>query len=244
MGARYVTPVSHRWRATESGVSEMRAEASKSRWLSRGELTVLAVTLAYTFVWLIASVRLGNSEFLFYVGVMAVLIAIVSALHLRVRFHLAALWGLSLWGLLHMAGGLMPIPESWPRAGASRVLYNLWLIPGGLKYDQAVHAFGFGLVTWICWQALQQAFAMHRVNVSPSLGLLTLCAAAGMGLGAVNEVVEFAATLLLPGTNVGGYLNTGWDLVANLVGCVMAAVGIRVGWRPNRPALRAEGQAR
>jgi len=28
-------------------------------------------------------------------------------------------------------------------------------------------------------------------------------------------------------TNVGGYVNTGWDLVANLVGATIAAVLIR-----------------
>jgi len=59
-------------------------------------------------------------------------------------------------------------------------------------------------------------------------GLLVLCAAAGMGFGALNEVIEFAATILVPETNVGGYMNTGWDLVSNLVGCVLAAVIIRL----------------
>ena len=44
-----------------------------------------------------------------------------------------------------------------------------------------------------------------------------LCAAAGSGFGALNEVVEFIAVLTIPETNVGGYENTGWDLVANLV---------------------------
>jgi hypothetical protein len=47
-----------------------------------------------------------------------------------------------------------------------------------------------------------------------------------MGFGAANEVVEFIATITLPGTNVGGYENTGWDLVANLVGCLLAALSI------------------
>jgi hypothetical protein len=50
-----------------------------------------------------------------------------------------------------------------------------------------------------------------------------------MGLGAVNEVIEFAAVLLLPNTNVGGYMNTGWDLVANMVGSLVAAVLIYFG---------------
>jgi hypothetical protein len=49
-----------------------------------------------------------------------------------------------------------------------------------------------------------------------------------MGFGAANEVVEFLATLALPETNVGGYENTGWDLVANVVGCVIAALLISV----------------
>jgi hypothetical protein len=52
---------------------------------------------------------------------------------------------------------------------------------------------------------------------------MILSATAGMGLGALNELVEFAATLLIPETNVGGYMNTGWDLVANLVGAMIAA---------------------
>jgi hypothetical protein len=58
--------------------------------------------------------------------------------------------------------------------------------------------------------------------------MLTLCAAGGMGFGALNEIVEFVAVLSVPSTNVGGYINTGWDLVSNLVGCVLAAVAIRV----------------
>jgi hypothetical protein len=52
-----------------------------------------------------------------------------------------------------------------------------------------------------------------------------------MGFGALNEVVEFIAVLTIPNTNVGGYENTGWDLVANLTGTVVAAVCIRLGSR-------------
>ena len=40
----------------------------------------------------------------------------------------------------------MTVPSSWPVGGDSRVLYNLWLVPGVLKFDQIVHAYGFGLV--------------------------------------------------------------------------------------------------
>jgi hypothetical protein len=69
------------------------------------------------------------------------------------------------------------------------------------------------------------------VELKPTFGLMVLCAAAGIGFGALNEVIEFIAVLTIPNTNVGGYENTGWDLVANLVGATVAAVIIRLGAR-------------
>lgn len=198
--------------------------------LSSAELAVLAFNGLYLTAGLVASVQIGNIEFVLYFVVLCVLLAVVAALHLKIRLHIGALWGLSVWGLAHMAGGLLPVPESWPTAGDGNVLYNLWIVPGYLKFDQLVHAYGFGLVTWICWQGLQYSFASQGVRATPTLGLLTICVAGGMGFGAANEVVEFLATLALPETNVGGYENTGWDLVANFVGSVMAAVAI-YGWR-------------
>lgn len=185
-------------------------------------------TLGYMAIWLFSALFNGNEEFLYYFVVMCILIAGVAALHFRVRFPVAALWGLSIWGLLHMAGGLIPVPESWPTGGNGHVLYNLWLIPGYLKYDQLVHAYGFGLVTWVCWIGLRRAFAGSGLDIRPTVGLLVLCGAGGMGFGAFNEIVEFIATKSLPDTNVGGYDNTGWDLVANFVGCLVAATVIYV----------------
>jgi hypothetical protein len=79
---------------------------------------------------------------------------------------------------------------------------------------------------------MQAAIATRGGRAEPTPGLMVLAATAGMGLGALNEVVEFLATLALPNTNVGGYLNTGWDLVANLVGAAVAATIIyRLGRR-------------
>lgn len=129
-----------------------------------------------------------------------------------------------------MAGGLLPIPQSWFRDGSHAVLYSWWLIPGYLKYDQLTHAYGFGITSWLCWHILK--FALRSPDgspVRPSPGILVLCVAAGMGFGAFNEVVEFTATRILPDTNVGDYANTGWDLVANLMGSMIAVVIIRWG---------------
>jgi hypothetical protein len=194
----------------------------------------------FTAVYLIGAaalaLSLGNLEFLYYIAVMLILVYVVWAVHRSVELSDSALWGLSLWGLAHMAGGLLIVPESWPIDSGSRVLYSLWLIPNYLKYDQLVHAYGFGMATWVCWQGIRAAIRKRGGQVSPTVGLMVLAATAGMGLGALNELIEFLATLLIPETNVGGYLNTGWDLVANFVGAAAAASVIYVREADDRKA--------
>ncbi|MBX3442879.1 MAG: DUF2238 domain-containing protein [Planctomyces sp.] len=195
-------------------------------------LPVAGFTALYLLPAIVGAVRTRNGEFLFYIAVLFFLIGAVFVVHRRIGLSRVALWGLSLWGLMHMAGGLLPVPESWPIHGDKRVVYSWWLIPGTLKYDQLVHAFGFGVTTLVCWEGLRAILKSQGAGPAPAPtpGMLTLCAAAGMGFGALNEVIEFVAVLLVPETNVGGYENTGWDLVANLVGATAAAVLIRLRW--------------
>lgn len=196
--------------------------------LSKSEWGIVAFTAAYMLAAVVGAVQSGNDEFVYYLVVMGVLIGVVLAVHARVGFRPAVLAGLSSWGAAHMAGGLLPVQGD--------VLYNLWLLPPDLlKYDQLVHAYGFGLTTWVCWEAIRPALADPRPRVGP----LVLCAAGGAGFGALNEVIEFIAVLTLPETNVGGYMNTGWDLVYNLAGCVIAAVLIRLLARPDAAAASA-----
>jgi len=185
----------------------------------------------FTFVYLAAAFPIallrGNVEFVMYIAVMFMLIGFVFWMHLHVTLSSGVLWCLSVWGLVHMGGGLLIVPDGWPVEANSRVLYSLWIIPDRLKYDHIVHAYGFGVASWVCWQGLSTAIRRRGGEAAPTLGLMVLSATAGMGLGSLNELVEFAATLLIPETNVGGYINTGWDLTANFVG---ATVSVSLIW--------------
>jgi hypothetical protein len=66
-----------------------------------------------------------------------------------------------------------------------------------------------------------------KTGVSKWWSLSIIVVAAGLGAGALNEIIEFLATVLVPETNVGGYINTALDLVSNLVGATIAMVVIR-----------------
>ena len=96
-----------------------------------------------------------------------------------------------------------------------------------------MHAYGFAVAALVAWTALKAAVGEVRVTFGVAFAIVLM----GMGLGALNEVVEFIATILLPETNVGGYINTGWDLVANLVGATSAAVFVWVSQRTRAPTL-------
>ena len=193
-------------------------------------LPLIAFTALYMIVAMAGAMAQGNKEFIFYIVVMLVLIGVVALVHRTSMLTAALLWALSIWGLLHMAGGLMPLPKGWPYNGEYAVLYSWWIIPERLKYDQIVHAYGFGVTTWVCWHCLKVSLQRgFGIQPKPTFGMMVICAAAGVGFGALNEVVEFIAVLTIPNTNVGGYENTGWDLVSNVCGAVVAVLAIRFG---------------
>lgn len=136
---------------------------------------------------------------------------LVAALEPPGRFSTVVLAGLSLWAVGHLAGGSVGI-------GGDRTLYNA-VLPGGLHFDNAVHFVGFGTAGLAWWEATRPwlpAVPRHPVGVWVAVWL------AGMGVGACNEVAEFLFTLAVEDTNVGGYRNTGRDLIANLLGSAVA----------------------
>jgi len=117
-----------------------------------------------------------------------------------------------------MAGGGVRVGDS--------VLYALQILPIAnigdnviLRFDQFVHFFGFGVATLVGWHLLSP-YLGKNINNKVLYPLIVLI---GMGLGALNEIVEFAAVVVFPQTGVGGYYNTALDLVFNMFGAIAAA---------------------
>jgi putative membrane protein len=203
--------------------------------LRRGEGLLLAVNIAYIAGFGAVYARNMNYEFIIYCLVILVFLGLVAASQRKVQFGLPLLWGLTAWGFLHMAGGQLSI-------GGTR-LYDIMLLPvstelGVLRYDQAVHAFGFGVATLVCHHLLKPNLG-DRVNWKL---LCVLIALMGMGVGALNEVIELIVVLLAPSSGVGGYYNTAFDMLFNMLGATLAVTWLSVR-RRSRKAQKARPDA-
>ncbi|MDX1680073.1 MAG: DUF2238 domain-containing protein [Akkermansiaceae bacterium] len=193
---------------------------------------LIGLSLTYMLVTGGFYIARGNHEFIAYLGVCLGVGAIILWTLPRSGLDGLALWGLSGWGLLHMLGGLVPVGDT--------VLYGwriIELVDGKgdffiLKMDQVVHFYGFAVAAVLVHQLLDR-----RMTAQVSGGMRIFLAWIGsMGLGALNEVVEFLALVSLENTGVGDIYNTGLDLCFNLVGALAGAWFSEQRSKPKQPA--------
>ena len=157
-----------------------------------------------------------NRRVVAYILVWSLLALLVRAGHRRWPLPRATFVALTVAGAVHLAGGLLPSPT----AGAP-IMYETWLIPGVLKFDQAAHAFISGIVTVAVFQALGHVVDPRRAGPGTRAVIAMLVC---WGFGASNELFEFLSALRFPDAYVGGMENTGWDLAFNALGGVLAAI--------------------
>jgi|TARA_Y100000031_G_C8024330_1_gene294095 hypothetical protein len=191
--------------------------------LKRGHWLVVLFTVTYVLAYAIYYASIKNFEFLWYILVLGFFFGLIFFTIKKTKFDYFILWGLSIWGLLHMSGGGLIVNGD--------VLYNLEIfrfIDIGdtyiLKFDQFVHAFGFFVTALVAFHLLK-----GQIKGKPNWTLVYIASALiSMGLGVVNEIVEFVATVSVENVNVGGYYNTALDLIANAIGAFLAIFFMRV----------------
>jgi len=190
--------------------------------LKKGQLPIFFVNACALAGFTILFASRKNYEFLLYIGVIIFFLGLIVGTNKKVDYPNGVLWGLTAWALLHMSGGGLYIGEV--------KLYEIILIPISEKYsifrfDQFVHIVGFGVATLVMYYLLKP---LLKPGLDRWVALSIVVAMAGLGVGALNEIVEFAATVLVPETGVGGYINTSLDLVSDLVGAALAIAIIRI----------------
>lgn len=190
--------------------------------IRKNQWPILITNIVILFLFSIYFILAKNYEFILYVGVIIAALALIIFTNKKVNYSNFILWGLTLWGFLHLAGGSFRINGA--------ILYKFIIFPLStaypiFRYDQFVHIIGFGVATLLMFEILKPLLnpKFHR-----RAALSIVVVMAGLGVGALNEIIEFMATVLLPNTNVGGYLNTSLDLVADLIGALIALVIINL----------------
>lgn len=187
---------------------------------STTEKAILVFTCLYLIAFSAYFIRQFNIEFIAYVGVILFIFTLLYATLDKTKIPAPILGGLSLWGLLHMMGGSIP--------SADGVLYNWRMYPffdgGGelyiLKFDQFVHLYLYAVVALLFLHLLRNYFANQHSQIL--IGFIAVMAS--IGVGAVNEIIEFIAVLTVPDNNVGGYYNTALDIVFNFAGALFAVL--------------------
>ena len=173
---------------------------------------VIRFTLVYAAAFTVFAAAAGDRRVIAYLVVLGITGSIARRAHRTARFTPPVQWALSLSGLAHLVGGLMP---------GDPVFYETWLVPGVLKYDQVVHAGVSAVLTVAAWQLVGAWIDEARCTPTARAVLAALVA---LGLGALNEGVEFLSALRFHDAFVGGLENTGWDLVFNGFGVAAAAL--------------------
>lgn len=191
--------------------------------MKRSHLILLLINLALLVGFGAIFIGRRNYEFIAYIVVIAGLLTAVGVSTRSVDYTLGALVGLTVWSALHLAGGGVAI-------GDGR-LYDVMIVRLAeaypiVRYDQVVHIWGFGACTLVAYCLLRPALE-HQGEHWIAVAFVLIMA--GLGMGALNEIVEFIASEAITDTGVGGYVNTSLDLCANLIGAVLGVVYIR--WR-------------
>jgi hypothetical protein len=176
----------------------------------RTALSVVGVAVVGFAVHGIVNEVPGTLEYLVTVACLATLVVAFRTRALPAPVAIAA----AASAVVHLAGGLVQVGDG--------VLYNTSPGPELLRYDHAGHALGTFVGAQLVWELLVRD--VHAVARRGPLVAVTVLAA--LGLGALNEAIEFVTTLTHGGSHVGGYTNTGWDLVTNTFAGVVAGVAI------------------
>lgn len=191
--------------------------------ITTGHIVLLIINVALLVAFGMAFLLRKNYEFIIYVGVIIVCLALIATTFFKVRYSAATLIGLTVWSAMHLAGGSVHINGT--------LLYEIILLPLSqkypiLRYDQLVHTWGFAVATLMMFDLLRP---LLNENLQHFVALSVVVVMAGLGVGAFNEIVEAFVAAIVPESGVGDYVNTALDLISDLLGAILAMVFIK--WR-------------
>ena len=170
---------------------------------------LIGVTVLYVGVWTAYGIATDTGGVYAYLVWMVCAVVLLMYVDGPARFSTHVLVLLCIVGFCHMAGANLYV--------SGVILYRqVWF--GFIRYDHLVHVFGLGTAGLVVWEATRRMLTADdgmRAAVVVILG--------ANAVGAVIEIGEYLASLTLPEVRVGAYANNMQDLIANLLGSLVAA---------------------
>jgi len=130
------------------------------------EIRLISIfTIAYAFFFTLLAYLTKNYEFVYYTIVISSLLAIIVLHYKQLHLKVAILWGLSILGLMHLAGGTINI--------YGIRLYDFWFIESLLKYDNIIHAASLFVATFVAYNIISPHLDL-KIKHHPTLFSLLL----------------------------------------------------------------------
>ncbi len=195
--------------------------------LTKHHYAVIGFSALYLLLGGLYFARDLNLEFVIYVAVIVVIFLGVFATLRTTQFPVWMLWLLSVWGLMHVAGGAVQTVDG--------VLFAYKIYPfmdyGGdfyiLKYDQVVHGYLYALVALMAYHTLRVPLGIKGKTFLVALAACMV----SVGISGMNEIMEFLIAVTVERNGVGGYENAMLDLIFNFSGAFLAVLGYSFGER-------------
>ena len=175
---------------------------------------LVSIVLLVLFGFLIKAFSVGNFEFVGYWIVLVSLFLIVVKVSDKFKIPTWSIALFSVWSVAHMAGGLL-------RVNGGRLYDYIFVNILGdpffiLKYDQVIHTYCYFAISILVY------FILRTYIKKKDAALITFSVLSALGIGLLNEVIEFGMVVFLGAAEaVGDYYNTALDLVFNLIGAVI-----------------------
>ncbi len=178
------------------------------------KLTAFYISILVLIGFTIFFIFKGNYEFLTYTVSIGILIALLMWSDKYFFYLSIAKWGFLIWLILHLLGGSVYFSET---RLYDFVILNLIGEPFNiLKYDQIVHIFTYVVFSIFVYSLAAYMSGGLEEKKTSLIFLITFLAA--MGIGTINEIIEFITVAFFGSTGVGNYYNNALDLVFNAVG--------------------------
>ncbi len=145
-------------------------------------------------------------EFFIYASVIFAIIAVTWSKFRYLHVNLPLLIMIEFGILMHFAGAFLQVD--------GHRLYDSRFFE--IRYDKYVHFVNAMIATFVTIYVFSKR-GFPQTNFMLFIAILSV-----LGLGGINEVIEFVVTLTVKHNGVGAYNNNMLDLVANLFGSITA----------------------